>query len=910
MTDGLPNWRAAIAAHAARAGVTLPSAIVDEMATHLDDLYAAARGEGLTDGEARARAQAALDQSPMPVLRPRAERAARRERGRQAATLPITRHGRSLNVLSALRLALRQFRLQPTFAAVTVLVLGLGAGAATAVFTVVDAVVLRPLPYAEPHRLVALRATNPARGLAHDPVSPVDFMDYRALPVFRDAAGWWRPAVNLLDPGQDPVRVNTVEVSGNLFELLGVRPQIGAGFPANGPMFMHNTPVAVISDRLWRTRYGADPGIIGRQLTLSKAPYTVVGVMPPKFHYPDDVDVWQRLGWDFTQHHRAARFVEGVARLADDTTLDQASAAVDALGLRLQREFAATNRGWSVRLVPLLDESLGYYRPALIVLIGAVSLLLLIGCLNVASLLLVRALSREREMAVRMALGAGLRQLVAQLMAESFVLSTAGALVGVVTAAAALPLIVSLTPVQIPRLDEAGINPRALGIGLGVIASTTLVFGLLPTLLLLRGRLQTGLRSGERGSTRGAQRLYAVLVAGEVALACTLLVSSALLVRTVSAMVRTPTGVEADDAVTAKVQLDVGSSRDWRLVSDTHARLLDVLRQQPGVTAAGATNFLPFEVGWRLPFAVDGEPPPPRPEDAPQAQTHSVSDGYFETMGAEIVHGRGFSATIDTADGPPAVLVNESFAARYLDGRVAGRFLSSRATGIGPLGANLKATPQSSTGTSYEIVGVVRDIRNAPLGQSVEPAVYFAIRQFPFREQLVAVRATTRSAATAAIAAAVKQTAPNAPFSAPRTWGEIRAGRTAEPRLLMSVLGFFAALAALLAAIGVYGLVSWSVVLRTRELAIRLTLGARPASVAGLVLRHGAVLVVAGLAGGLALVRLAESLLARVVFGVTPGDGGSALAASLVLLVASLAACAPPALRAMRMDPLSGLRVE
>ena len=399
-------------------------------------------------------------------------------------------------------------------------------------------------------------------------------MDYRALPVFSDAAAWWRPAVNLVEPGEDPVRVNTIEVSANLFEVLGVRPQVGAGFPINGPLFARNEPIAVISDRLWRSRYNADPLLVGRQLNLSGAPYTVVGIMPPKFHFPDDVDVWQRLQWDLTQHSRAAHFMESVLRLSDGVTVEQAQAATGALALRLQSDFSATNKGWGVRLVPLLDEQLGYYRPALIVLFGAVGLLLVIGCLNVASLLLTRALSREREIAVRIALGASPRQLVTQLLAESFVLSAAGAALGIATAALALPAIVRLTPVEIPRLEEASINLRALGLGLGVTAVTTIFFGLVPALLLLRRQLTTELRSGERGSSRGARRIYSVLVAGEVALACALLVSSALLVRTVRQMTETPTGVKGEDVLTTRVQLDSNAFRNWRAVADTHARIL------------------------------------------------------------------------------------------------------------------------------------------------------------------------------------------------------------------------------------------------------------------------------------------------------------------------------------------------
>jgi predicted permease len=824
--------------------------------------------------------------------------------------------------VTAIRIALRQFRHRPTVALITALVLGLGAGAATAVFTVVDAVVFRPLPYKAPDRLITIWDTNAAQALSHDPISPVNFMDQRALPVFADAAAWWRPGVNLVDPGLDPVRVKTIETTGNLFDVLGITPQIGPGFPGGGPLFVTNELIAVVSDRLWRTRYSADPSIIGRQLSFNNTPYTIVGVMPAKFHFPDDIDVWQRLRWDPTRHSRQAHFMEAVARLADEATIDQAQSAVDALWTRLETEFANTQnsagRGWGSRLVPLLDEQLGYYRPALMVLFGAVGLLLLIGMLNVASLLLTRALSRDREIAVRIAMGASPRQLVTQLLAESFVLSAAGALLGFAAAAVALPLIVSLTPVSIPRLDEAAVNLRALGLSLTIVGATTVFVGLVPALVVLGGHVTTDLKSGERGSSRGARRVYAVLVTAEVALACALLVSSALLVSTVRHMTDTPMGVNAETVLTTAIQLtrNPTSRQDvlraqWAEIAETHARILEQIRQQPGVESAGASNFLPLEIGWRNPFAVDGQPLPARQEDLPQAQMHSASEGYFEAMGAQLAAGRQFTP-FDGPDSAGAVIVNETFARRYLsDGSPVGRVLRLWATGIGPLGLNLKAPgPQVHDGMPFEVVGVVRDIRNVPLGQSVEPAIYLSTRQFPFSEVFVAVRAATPGVALAALRNGLEAAAPEVPMGAVQTWGDRFGSRTAEPRLLMTILIFFGAVAAVLAALGVYGLFSWAVALRTRELAIRLTLGARPAAVGGLVVRQSAMLVVVGLVVGVAIIRVAESALARVLYEVRAGDAWPTAGASALLLTVALVACVPPALRAMRVDPAEGLRAE
>jgi predicted permease len=747
-------------------------------------------------------------------------------------------------------------------------------------------------------------------------------MDQRALPVFEDAAAWWRPGINLTDPGLDPQRVATIEASGNLFDVLGVRPQLGDGFPPGGPLYARGERIMVISDRLWRSRYGADRTIVGRPLLLNGTAYVVAGVMPPGFHFPDEVDVWQRLQWDMTQHSRQAHFMEAVARLKDGTTIDAAQSAIDALWTRLETEFGNTRnspgQGWGSRLVPLIDNQLGYYRPALLVLLGAVALLLAIAVLNVASLLLTRALSREREIAVRVALGASPRQIVGQVLAESLVLSLAGGGLGLAVAAAAVPLITQVMPVEIPRLQEAVVNGRVMVLGLAVVGLTTVFFGLVPALLLLRRQVSVDLRSGERGSSRGARQLYSVLVTSEVALACVLLVSSALLVRTVRHMTDTPIGVEADEALITSVQITVPPAprgtpvRDqWRPVAEVHAQILAAIRRQPGVTAAGASNFLPLEIGWRQPFVRDGQPWPAREDEAPQAQMHTVSDGYLETMGATLVAGRTFTA-FDDAESAGVVVVNETFAQRFLpEGRGIGTVVRLATTGIGPLGVNLKATDQQHQGgLPYEVIGIVKDIRNVALGQITEPAFYTATRQFPFSEVYIAVRAADSGTARTAIREGLRAAAPQVPMAAARTWGERFASRTAEPRLLMVLLLFFGAVAALLAALGVYGLFSWAVAQRTRELAIRLTLGARPLGVGVQVVGRSVVLVAVGLVTGLVVVRLSDAALDRVLYEVSPSDAGSTIAAAAVLVVAALAACVPAALRAMRVDPVEGLRAD
>jgi predicted permease len=906
------DWPAIVRRHARARGVDLPVHAVDELAAHLEDLAATARAAGRSDAEARDTALRALASSPLGALQGR-------PRGRRRETALASANGFAM--LTALRQAVRQFRHHPTFALVTVLVLGLGTGASVAVYTVLDAVLLRPLPYRDPSQLVMVWDANPERGLPRERLSPVTFMDYAALDVFAGAAAWWRPDVNLADPGSDPVRIRTIEAGANLFQILGVSPQLGPGFPADGPLYSPDL-VAVISDRLWRQRYSASQDIVGRLLSLNGTPYRIVGVMPPGFDFPGDIDIWQRARWDFRLHSRGAHFMEAVARLAPARTTADADAALATLTERLDRDFNATNRGWRAHAVALVDDQLGYYRPAIIVLFGAVSLLALIGCLNVASLVLTRALARDREIAVRTALGASPRHLVTQLLAEALVLSMAGAAIGTLAAMLALPAITAATPVEIPRLAEAALNWRVLLFAVGLASAATVVFGVVPGLVLIRRNVSTDLKSGERGSSRGSRFLYRALVTGEVALACALLISSGLLVRTVARMMDVPLGIGAPEVVTASVQLQSGAPQgqppDWRAIAASYSALLDHVRRQPGVRAAGAANFLPLDPGWRLPFTIQGWPPM-RAEELPQAQIQSVSEGYFDAIGARLLHGRLFTAQ-DHADAPGAVVVNESFVRRFFAAEPAlGQIYLTTSRAIGPLGWNLMtpprppaapgAPPPPAPPSAFEIVGIVADVKNVPLGQATEPAVYFSARQYPFLSMFVAIQADV-PAAVAALGAALRQHAPGVPVHDVRTWATRLDVRTAEPRLLMTLLVVFAALAAGLAALGLYGLFSWTVALRRRELAIRLTLGARPMAIGTGVIRQGALLVGLGLVAGWGIVLTAERVLSRVLFGVTPSDPASTAGAAGVLVVSALAACVPPAVRAMRTDPVEGLRNE
>ncbi|HEX8559123.1 MAG TPA: ABC transporter permease [Pyrinomonadaceae bacterium] len=818
-------------------------------------------------------------------------------------------------LLKDLRFGLRTLLKSPGFAFVAVAALALGIGANTAIFSAVNTVLLRALPYENAGRLVALYTSNdPTVAEPRGPLAYPDLLDYRAQAKTLEHVAVYQSVgtVMSLSAGDEPERVRGTEVSADLFPALGVGAARGRLFTREEDV-EGGPAVIVISDGLWRRRFGADPSAVGREVRvgIGGRTVTVVGVTPPGFKFPpntaDAVDYYAPFVAENTRsrpegmNNRGSVSYEVVAKLRDGVTVEEAAAEVTTIASRLEAQYPDTNTRRRARVVSLHEDLVRPVRPALLVLLGAVGLVLLIACANVANLLLARAASRSREIALRTALGATRGRVVRQLLTESMLLSFAGGVGGLLLAVWGVEAIVKLSPGGVPRLAETAIDGRVFLFALGVSVLTGVVFGLAPALQASKTDLASSLKEGGRSGTAGAarNRMRAALVVSEVALSLVLLVGAGLLVKSFRQLLTTDPGYSPERVLAVTVALSTKRFADDEGRAAYFREAVERIRQLPGVDSAGLTRLLPlgnsdsfksFNIAGRPRFA---------PGSRNSGRNYVVSPDYFRVLGVPVRRGRVFAQS-DVKNSPPVVVVNEALARKYFPDQ-------------DPLGQQLIFDgPDDQPLPPREIVGVVGDVRFQGFNDEVRPEFYVPFEQTPSAVSEVVVRARAEDAAALAqpVRAALKGVDPNLLIWETRTMDELVGRWTAPQRFNVALLGVFAALAVLLASVGIYGVMSYAVTQRTHEIGIRMALGASRGDVLGMVVRQGMILTAAGLAVGLAGAAALTRLMAGLLYGVSPTDPAVFAAVSLLLAGVALVSCLVPARRATKVDPMEALRYE
>ena len=787
----------------------------------------------------------------------------------------------------------------PAFTLVAVAALAIGIGANTAIFSVVNTLLLRPPPYERPDELAVLWEYNIPRDRKNNVASPGNFIHWREMQrSFVDLAAVGGPFPVTIVSGGEPEEVGAQIVSASFFPLLGVRPALGRPFSADEDR--PGSRVAVLSHRLWQRRFGADPAVVDRVVTMQGNPYTVVGVMPPGFSYLNKaVDVWMPIGFRAEARTPRGRWLSGMGRLKPGVTFAEAQRDMERVHGELVRLFPEFNTGWTARVVPLREQLTGTVRPALLVLLGAVAFVLLIACANVANLLLARATGRQRELAVRAALGAARRRLMQQLMAESLVLAAAGGAAGLLLGWWALRLlrVVVADRVPIQRLDAVGIDGWVLAFTVAISLASGLFFGLLPALTAagtgLSGALKEGGRSGTAGRRSGRAR--SAFVVAEVALALVLLAGAGLLIRSFFHLMSVDPGFDADRTITMRVSLTGARYGEPPQRVEFFRRLLDRVEVLPGVEAAGANSSIPMAgLGAATGFQVVGQPAAPPGQEA-VADVRVVTREYFKAMRVPLLKGRLFNET-DPADSKNRIIINDAMAKKYFAGE-------------DPIGRKVRVSWNDTR--DDEIIGVVGDVRHAGLHEEARATTYWPYARFSYGAMTLALRtAGDPRAVVQSVTSVVRELDPALAVADVRTMEEIVSESVAERRLTMTLLAIFAASALLLAAVGIYGVIAYSVSQRTQEIGIRMALGARQRDVLTMVVGQAMTLTAVGIAigaaGGVMLTRLMRDLL----FDVTPADPLTFVAVGTLLAVVAGTASFVPGRRAARVDPVVALRSE
>jgi predicted permease len=805
-------------------------------------------------------------------------------------------------LLHDLRFGARMLKKNPGFTLIAVLTLGLGIGATTAIFSVVYHVLLKPLPYQAPEQLVWVWGEQPARKQA--PHTPADFLDYQQRNLSFVQMAVFRNMSFALGSVAQPERVDGRIVSANYFALLGVAPRLGRSFaPEDGQAGAAR--LVLLSHRYWQQGFGGEAGVVGQSLTLSGEPATIIGVMPPDFHEPG-VDLWtnpRQIVPDFATNSRddltSVRrnpYLSVMARLKPGVTLSQAQADMDAIAAGLRQEYPDLYGGKGVRLVALHEFVVGDTKLTLLLLFGAVGLVLLIVCANVANLTMARAATRTKEFALRAALGAGRGRLIRQLLTESALLAVAGGICGVGLATWGLNLLVALSPKAVPRLAEIRLDWRVLMFALGASLLTGIVFGVLPALTSARVNLNETLKDGGRDAVAGAsQRTHGALVAAEVALALVVLVSAGLLVKSFWRLQQVNPGFDATRLTTMLVwpteekYVDIAASRMF--IRELNARL----EKLPGTEGVAISNDLPIRGSDASATPVVEGRPPFKPGEGIQVGRHTINGAYFQAM--KIPHLRGRALTErDDENAPLAVVINESAANALWPGEDA-------------LGKRMKLGRLATA--SAEVVGIVGDVKHDGLHLDSQPHLYTSNLQFPWATLRITVRSSLDAVAVAAaVRGVVKSLDPLQPVSDVKTMETVMADANAGRQLSLVLFSLFAVIALLLACIGIYGVTAYSVSRRTRELGIRMALGAQRRDVSRLVIRQGMTPVLIGLAMGFAAAFFFTRWMSGLLFRVSTNDPLTFAGIELLLLAIALAACWLPARRATEVDPMVALRSE
>jgi putative ABC transport system permease protein len=798
-------------------------------------------------------------------------------------------------LLQDIRYGFRMLLKHKGFTAVAVMALGLGIGANTAIFSLVDGVLLRPLPFPNAERIVYFEGTNPAQGISDSNISFPDFTDWsQQTDLFASAAAFYTGNANLAADGAEPERVPRAGVTPGFFNVLGVQPVLGRTFVAEDDQPNTQT-VAIISDGLWKRRFGSDPGIIGKQVQISARSITIVGVMPPGFELPEQTQVWMTSALKTAEEPRDNRSISAIARLNPGIDLKQAQFRISAINAKLAKEFRDTNKGWDSNLSILHERLVRDVKPSLLALLGAVGFVLLIACANVANLLLARSAARQKEIAIRAAMGASRGRVVRQMLTESVLLSAIGGIAGLLLSIWLTDVLISIIPEGAPRLDQVGIDFRVLAFAFGISALTGILFGLAPALQASRLDVSSSLKEGRR-SGEGHRRTSArsLLLIGEVALSLILLVGAGLLIKSFLRLQEVRPGFTSHNVLVASIALPSGKYKDQQR-PEFFRQLIDRLKASPGVQAVGGGINLPLSASYyNIGRAFIPEGRPLTVDESINGSFSTIVGDYFRALEIPLLAGRAFELR-DNGESPKVVIINEAAAKRYF---------GSPAAAIGK-----RLIIWRDEKFLREVVGVVGDTKGAALDAERSAQIYVPHAQdqaWNFMG-LVVRTASDPAAFAATLRREVQALDKDQPVYNVRTMDDVVMNSLGTRRVSMQLFAVFACAALLLAALGIYGVMAYSVTQRTQEIGIRMALGAQKSDVLALVIRQGMTLtvigVVVGLVGAFAVTRLISNLL----FGVAATDPLTFVAIPLLLLFVALVACYLPARRAARLDPTIAL---